>query len=120
MNAEKLEAIMLNNDWGTHMADGDNFYRLLFRLEKKSNMGVDEVKSLFASYKNWRLQMNALTQECHSNSTVEDRKAIAYATTLNDDLVRHIETIVTTVKCDDPNFMQQVTSKINESANMNE
>ena len=120
MNTEKLEAVMISNDWGTHLADGDNFYRLLFRLEKKSNMGTEEIKLLFASYKNWRYQMNMLTQECHSNSTVEDRKAIEYANTLNSDIVKHIETIVTTVTCDDPNFMQQVTLKANETSNMKE
>ena len=89
MDTEKLGKIMCNNDWGTHMASGDNFYRMLFRLEKRSNLAVDDVKQLFASYKNWKAHVDKLTQECQSNSTMEDRKAIQYSETLVDDILKH-------------------------------
>ena len=120
MNTEMLSKIMTNNDWGTHMADGDNFYRMLFRLERKSNLTIDDVKQLFASYKNWKKRVNQLTAECHSNSTMEDRKAIQYSETLDEDIVKHIEAILAAVKCDDPTFLPQLIAKEEEAAKMNE
>ena len=108
MNIDKLVTIMLGNNWGTHLADGDNFYRLLFRLEKQNSLDVAEIKTMFASYKAWKIQMNTLVQECHSNSTFEDRKAINYSETLNEDIVKHVNMILSTVKCNDQNFMQEL------------
>ena len=118
MDTDKLGNLMCNNDWGTHMASGDNFYRMLFHLEKKSNMSIDDVKQLFASYKNWKTRVDQLTQECQSNSTMEDRKAIQYSETLIDDILKHIETILATVKCDDPNFLPELINKANAAAKM--
>ena len=120
MNSGKLAAIIMNNDWGTSLAHGDHFYRLLFRLEKQNSMSVDEVKSLFASYKRWKLEMNELTKECHTNSTIEDRKAIAYGETLNDDIILHIETILISVKCNEPDYVQKLIENANDEARMNE
>lgn len=120
MNVELLGNIITSGDWGTAMADGDNFYRMLFRLEKKSSLEVDEIKSLFASYKNWKQQMTVLMQECHSNSTYEDRKAIVYGENLDDDIIKHIETILISVKCEDPNFVQNLIQKAKDAQKMNE
>ena len=120
MNTEKLATLIMSNDWGTNLAHGDHFYRLLFRLEKQSNMGVDEVKALFASYKRWKLEMEQLTKECHGNSTLEDRKAIAYGETLNEDIIQHIETIIMSVKCNEANYVQNLIQAADDETRMNE
>lgn len=118
MDIDKLGKFIMDNEWGTQVANGDNFYRLLFKLEKKSNMSVEDIKLLFASYKVWKNLMFKLVEECQSNSTMEDRKAISYSETLSDDIIKHVETILTTVKCDDPNFVQELANKAEEAAKM--
>ena len=119
MDTDKLGLVIMNNDWGTQMASGDNFYRLLFRFEKKSQLTVKEINSMLASYKNWKLYIDTLTKECHSNSLMEDRKAIAYSETLNDDILKHIDNVLATVKCEDPEFMKNLVTKTNEKKPMN-
>ena len=118
MDIDKLGKLIMNNDWGTQVANGDNFYRMLFKLEKKRSMSVEDINILFASYKVWKNVISQLTAECHSNSTMEDRKAIQYSETLDDDIIKHIETILTTVKCDNPNFVQELAKKADETAKM--
>ena len=49
---------------------------------------------------------------------MEDRKAIQYSETLTDDILKHIETILFTVKCDDPNFLPELINKANTAAKM--
>ena len=120
MNSENLAALIMSNNWGTSLAHGDHFYRLLFRLEKQSNLSVDEIKSLFASYKRWKLEIDELTKECHGNSTMEDRKAIVYGETLNDDIIQHIESILISVKCNEIDYVQNLIANAEDDSKMNQ
>ena len=120
MDIDKLGTVIVSNDWGKTMATGDNFYRMLFKHEKMKAMSKEDVNSLFASYKNWKEEIDRMTSECHSNSTLEDRKAILYAETLVDDILRHIEAILTNVPCNDKDFIDSVKAKMNAVQAMKE
>ena len=120
MDTEKLAEIIMSNNWGTNLAHGDHFYRLLFRLEKQSTLEVEEIKSLFASYKRWKLEMDELTKECHGNSTMEDRKAIMYGETLCEDIIQHVEMIIMSVKCNKPEFVQNLREQAEKGGKMAE
>ena len=120
IDLDKFGMIMVGGNWGTQLASGDNFYRLLFRYEKRSSLTVEEVNSMLASYKSWKTQIDAMRAECHTNSTMEDRKAISYAVTLNDDIIKHIDTILATVKCDDNEYVQKIVTKANTVTRMKE
>ena len=101
MNTDKLKVAILKGSWGTTVAPNDNFYRLLFRLERKTILTNAEVNELFASYQTWYNQIEQMVAECKVNETIEDRKAVMYADALEDDIIKHIENIVTTIKCED-------------------
>lgn len=118
MDVSKLGTVITSNDWGTAMATGDMFYRMLFKYEKMSVLKAEEARSMLASYKAWKAEIDNMTSECHSNSTFEDRKAIMYAETLVDDVLKHIETILTTVKCEDENFLKVIVTKMNDAQPM--
>ena len=120
MNSEKLVTLIMSNNWGTSLAHGDHFYRLLFRLEKQSSLSVEEIKSMFASYKRWKLEMDELTKECQGNSTMEDRKAIMYGETLNEDIVQHMESILISVKCNEANYVQNLIANVEDDSKMNQ
>ena len=120
MDIDKFGTFLVNNDWGKTMATGDNFYRLLFKHEKLKSLSISDIKSMFASYKNWKEEIDRMTSDCHRNSTMEDRKAIVYAETLVDDILRHIETIITTIPCEDKNFLKNLQAKVDEVQKMRE
>ena len=99
MDSDKLRFVLVNNDWGTTLANQDNFYRMLFKMEKKAVLEEADTNEIFASYRNWKSQIDKLIHECNENGTLEDRKAIAFAQTLDEDILKHIESIITSPAC---------------------
>ena len=118
MDVDKLETVIMSNEWGACLASGDHFYRLLFRYEKKDQLSEDEANNMFASYKSWKLRISDMIKECNESSTMEDRKAITYAETLNEDILNHILTIISTVKCNDKNLLADLAAKVAETNKM--
>ena len=118
MNTEKLRIAILKGTWGNIVAANDNFYRLLFKLEKKRMLTLAEVHELFASYKNWTVQIEQLVKDCKGNDTMEDRRAVMYAETLEDDIIHHIESIVTTIKCEDETLLTRLAEQAEEAIAM--
>ena len=118
MDIEKLETIIMSNDWGACLASGDHFYRLLFRYEKKDGLSEEETNNMFASYKSWKQRIGEMIKECNESSTMEDRKAITYAETLNEDILNHILTIISTVKCNGKNILSDLVTKVEDANKM--
>ena len=119
MNTEKLELIMLEGEkekrWGVKLADGSNFYKLLFRYEKLEKIEYEEhIRSMFASYTNWRSQIEKLVAECRNGGTEEDNKAIEYAEVLNKDILDHIHHILMEVACDPPSTLEDLNKYAEE------
>ena len=96
----------------------DNFYRLLFRLERKTVLTNAEVNELFASYQTWYNQIEQMIAECKVNETIEDRKAVMYADALKDDIIKHVENIVTTIKCEDDTLLTRLAEQAEEAMAM--
>ena len=115
MNTEKLKLAILKGSWGNVVAPNDHFYRLLFRLEKKTVLTVVEINELFASYQNWLSQIEQMVSECKANDTIEDRRAVSYSLALEDDIISHIENIVTTIKCEDSNMLNKLLNLAEEA-----
>ena len=111
MDNDKLKLAMLSSDWEGNVANNDNFYRLLFRMEKKVLLCEEDTNMIFKSYKNWKVQMDQLIGECTTNNTLEDRKAVQYAECLDEDIVKHIETIITSIKCENENILEELLEK---------
>ena len=111
MNNDKLRTAMLSTNWDGNIANNDNFYRMIFKMEKKVVLCEEDTNLIFKSYKNWKEQMDQLTAECATNDTMEDRKAVQYAESLDEDIVKQIETIITTVKCDNENLIEELYEK---------
>ena len=118
MDTDKLKTAILNGSWGNVLAMNDNFYRLLFKLEKKSVLKTDDTNELFASYQVWVSQIEKMVSECKGNDTAEDRKAVLYSEALMDDIIRHIENIITTVKCEDGALLNKLAEIADDATKM--
>jgi len=111
MDNDKLRTAILSTNWEGNIANNDNFYRMIFKMEKKVVLCEEDTNLIFKSYKNLKEQMDQLTAECAANDTMEDRKAVQYAEALDEDIVKQIETIITTVKCDNENLIEELYEK---------
>ena len=118
MDSDKLRVAIVNNDWGTTLANQDNFYRMLFKMERKTVLEESDTNEIFASYKNWKGQVDKLVQECNTNGTLEDRKAVAFAETLDDDILKHIENIITSPACKDKQLIAHLLVLAEEASVM--
>ena len=118
MNTERLELIMTEGDkdkrWGVKLADGPNFYKMLFRYEKLTVLEEEHVRSMFASYNNWRDQIEKLIAECRNGGTEEDNKAVEYAEILQKDILDHIHHIIMNVPCNPASTLEELNKYAEE------
>ena len=111
MDVDKMKIAIENHDWGNRVSDGDNFYRLIFILEKKgtkNELKQEDIYHLFQSYKNWVVKTSAMVEECQKNDTREDRKAVEYWERMQQDLLEHMHQIVSTSACENPLIVDEI------------
>ena len=102
--------IIENMDWGKTIADGSQFYKCLFKTDKKESITTEDVKVMFASYKNWKKKVGNMLLEC-KNDTREDRDAIAWAKKTDEDILQHMHVIITEKKCDDGDLVNGLVNE---------
>ena len=102
---EIVKEAAANGDWGTNIAKGDNFYRALFRTERKDEMTMADVRLLFASYNQWISDTEELMKKCEEKNTKDDRAAIVAAERLMLDVTDHMLEIMTKVQCEQTNLI---------------
>ena len=75
---------------------------LLFKYEqeKQKKLEYSDVQHMFASFCNWREQINSMISECEAHAEnndgcEEDTKAIRYANCLTEDILTHMHRILT-------------------------
>ena len=95
--------------WGVKVSDQEHFYRMLFKYEKdkQKKLAYVDVQHMFASYCNWREQINSMVADCEAHQASndgceEDAKAIRYAACLNEDILSHIHRILTKAEAYEP------------------
>ena len=111
LDIEKMEIAIGKQNWDNKVADGDNFYRLIFKLEKKGLDGVlaqADIYHLFQSYKNWEEKTGALVAECRENDTREDRKAVEYWEKMKQDILEHMHQVITTSQCENTLIIDEI------------
>ena len=99
------------------VAKGENFYKALFRKESQDQLTKSDVYEIFASFQEWKVQMDALTGECLLKDTREDRKAVEYANETENDIRVHMHKIITTVPWEDSQLHDDIM-KLGEDNDM--
>lgn len=106
MNIDKMTKAIdkghAEKKWGVKVSDQEHFYRMLFKYErdKQKKLEYSDVQHMFASFCNWREQINSMIAECeaHAEANIgceEDAKAIRYANCLTEDILTHMHKILT-------------------------
>ena len=95
---ECMMIVIMNSDWGKSIADGTQFYRCLFKIDKKDQITVNDVNVMFASFRNWRNKIDAMRAECNKQ-TRDEVEALAYAEKTEADIIQHMHVIVTEKTC---------------------
>ena len=110
---EIVKEAAAKGDWGTNIAKGDNFYRALFRTERKDEMTMADVRLLFASYNQWIKDTEALMKKCEEKNTRDDRTAIQAAEKLMIDVADHMHQIMKKVQCENKKLKELLTQNAN-------
>lgn len=110
---ECMLIVIMNTDWGKSIADGTQFYRCLFKIDKKEQITLNDVKVMFASYRNWKLKIDSMRADCNKQ-TKDEVEALAYADKTEADIVQHMHVIVTEKTCVDNNLVNSFINKAKE------
>ena len=108
-----------NKKWGLKMADGEHFYRMLFKYEKHKVLTFQDVQKMFASFVNWRTQIGNMIAECQQENSDEDQKAVRYAEVLIDDISGHMHKILIDADKTEPANLLEELLKILDEPNSN-
>ena len=123
MNVENMMLVIEKGNaktlWGVKMADGEHYYRMLFKFEKLKVLTHQDVQKMFASFVNWRTQINGMIAECQQENTEEDQKAVRYAEVLIEDIQGHMHKILTDADKTEPANLLEELLKIIEEPNPN-
>ena len=95
---ECMMLVIMNSEWGKTIADGTQFYRCLFKIDKKEQITTSDVNVMFASFRNWKQKINDMRAEC-KNQTRDEVDALAYAEKTEADIIQHMHVIVTEKSC---------------------
>ena len=121
MNIETMNNAIEKGTWEIGgrklVARGENYYKGLFKKEAQETLKKEDLYEMFASFKEWKIKMDALTGECLIKDTREDRKAIEYAKETENDLRVHMHKIITTVPWEDSQLLEEIT-KLGEDNEM--
>ena len=109
-DTECMLLIIENTDWGKAIADGNQFYKCLFKLDKKEDITVKEINVMFASYKNWKLKISNMLAGC-KNQTREDTEALSWANKTDEDIVQHMHAIITEKRCENTDLVTEFVNK---------
>ena len=109
-DTECMITIIENMDWGKTIADGNQFYKGLFKIDKKETITTEDVKVMFASYKNWKKKIGNMLLECN-NETREDKDAIAWAKKTDEDILQHMHVIITEKRCDKGDLVNELVNQ---------
>ena len=124
MDTEKLHlAILGEKNWGNKLSEGDSFYRLLFKLDKKrendEKLTMEEVNWLFASYRKWFLKAEELLEECIEDNA-GNKEAQTFGKQLKYDILQHTHTIIQESKLENGGLINDLTVKADiEKARIN-
>ena len=115
MDTERLHiAIFCQTNWGSKLSEGDSFYRLLFKLDKKREndemITNEDVGWLFASYKKWFAKAESLLEDCNDDNA-GNKEAQLYGKQLKYDILQHVHTIITESKLENDELRSQLTIK---------
>ena len=115
MDTERLHiAIFCETNWGSKLSEGDSFYRLLFKLDKKREndemITNEDVGWLFASYKKWFAKAESLLEDCNDDNA-GNKEAQLYGKQLKYDILQHVHTIITESKLENDELRSQLTIK---------
>ena len=123
MNVENMMLVIEKGNerkiWGVKMADGEHYYRMLFKFEKLKVLTHQDVQKMFASFINWRTQINGMITECQLENSEEDQKAVQYAEVLIEDIQGHMHKILTDADTTEPTNLLEELLKIIEEPNPN-
>lgn len=113
MDTERLHiAIFCQNNWGNKLSEGDSFYRLLFKFDKKREnneiLTNEDVNWLFASYKKWFIKAESLLEECNEDNA-GNQEAQLYGKQLKYDILQHVHTIITESQLENNELRNQLT-----------
>ena len=110
---ECMLIVIMNTDWGKSIADGTQFYRCLFKIDKKDQIMLNDVKVMFASFRNWKIKIDNMRAECNKQ-TKDEVEALAYADKTEADIVQHMHVIVTEKTCVDNDLVNSFITKAKE------
>ena len=110
---ECMLTVIMNTDWGKSIADGTQFYRCLFKIDKKDQIMLNDVKVMFASFRNWKIKIDNMRAECNKQ-TKDEVEALAYADKTEADIVQHMHVIVTEKTCVDNDLVNSFITKAKE------
>ena len=102
-----IEALK-KGEWGLNICDGDNFYKKLFKLEKKDTLSVQEANIICGSCNRWMDKTAAMMEECKKNGARDDIRAMEYGELLMKDVLEHVHKILTTVPIENENFVREL------------
>ena len=119
MNTDRLKLVIIEGDktkrWGAKLADGHNFYKMLFKMEQQKKLEYQkDVCHMFASFNNWNEYINSLIEECNKSATEEDARAVRYAEVLKDDVIQHIHRILMDTELDPPTIIDDLAAYATE------
>ena len=115
MDPEKLhDAVVNNNCWGARQSENDNFYRLIFKMDKKKEneekLTVEDVNWLLGSYRKWFFKCEELLADCIEDN-IGNREAHACGKQLKVDVLNHIHTIITESTFEDNDTINKLRVK---------
>ena len=109
-DTECMMIVIMNTEWGKAIADGTQFYRCLFKIDKKEKVTKHDINVMFASYRNWKLKLDKMKEECN-NQTRDEVEALDYAEKTENDIIQHMHVIVSEKECDGCNMIEEFINK---------
>ena len=102
-----IDALKVGN-WGVDICDGDNFYKILFKLEKKDKLSIKDTNVICGSCLRWMNKTNAMLEDCRNSATKDDMRAIEYGEQLSKDVLEHVHKILTAMPKENENFIKEL------------
>ena len=102
-----VEALTRGN-WGLDICDGDNFYKILFKLEKKDKLSIKDTNVICGSCQRWLDKTTVMIEECRESATRDDMRALEFGEQLKKDILEHVHKILTEMPKENENFVKEL------------